>query len=134
MPCFNTVYNSYQKWYIGNDVRSILLNDEDVVAQVGVHIYPLVAPEGTDGDFIIYSRQKYSKYNTKGGVYEDDCLLAVIAVSDNYDNSVALASKIDNALTGQHNIEGTRIDLFLQDSTEEFTENKFIQTLLFQVK
>lgn len=134
MPCFNTVYKSYQKWFIGNDVRSILLADEDVASQVGQHVYPLVAPENTDGDFIIYSRQKYSKTNAKAGVVEDECLLAVIAVSDNYDNSVALAAKIDNALTGQHNIEGIRIDLFLQDSTEEFAENKFIQTLLFQVK
>lgn len=134
MTCFNTIYSSFQKWYIGNVVRDILLAESGVTAQVGANVYPLVAPEGTDGDFIVYSRQKYSKHNTKVGVYEDECILAVIAVSDNYDNSVALAAKIDNALTGQHTIEGTKIEIFLQDSTEEFSENKFIQTLLFLIK
>lgn len=134
MGCFNNILDSYQKWFVGNDVRSILLADSGITQQVKNHVFPLVAPENTVGDFILYSRQKYSKANTKQGVYEDDCLLAVVAISDNYDNSVALASKIDNALTGRHNIGEYEIELLLQDSTEEFGDNKFIQTLLFSVK
>ena len=131
----NRALNSYQKWFIGNDIREILLADPDVFAQVGNHIYPLVAAENTKGDFIVYLRQKYSKSSVKQGVYEDECEVAVIGVSDNYDNAMALAAKIDNALTGSHiNDEGEKIDITLIDSTEVYDDNKYIETLVFKIK
>lgn len=134
MICNNSL-NSYQKWFIGNDIRDILISDYEVFEQVGNHIYPLVAPENTKGDFIVYLRQKYAKESVKAGVYEDECEVAVIGISDNYDNAIALASKIDNALTGTHrNDEGIRIDISLIDSTEVFEDNKYIETLVFKIK
>ena len=48
MGCYNNSLCSYQKWFIGNDIRAILLDDEEIVNQVGTDIYPLIAPE-TDG-------------------------------------------------------------------------------------
>ena len=131
----NTALNSYQKWFIGNDIRDILLADSGVTAQVGANVYPLVAAENTKGDFIVYSRRKYGKDLVKQGVYQDDCEVAVVAISENYDNAIALASKIDNALTGTHTIDsGATIDITLSDSTETFDDNKFIETLLFTIK
>ena len=131
----NRALDSYQKWHIGNDIRDILLADSGVSSQVSSeHIYPLVAPENTKGDFIVYLRQKYAKEMVKQGVYEDDCEVAVIGVSDNYDNAIDLAAKIDNALTGTHtNDEGKRIDITLVDSTEVFEDNKYIETLVFKI-
>ena len=136
MGCYNTGCQSYQKWFIGNDIRNILLADADVQAQVGNHIYPCVAAEGTNGDFIVYQRQKYSKEDTKMGVYSDDCEVAVVAVSDSYDDAIALASKIDNALTGYHSLDNNsvRFKINLKDSSEVFEDNKFIETLLFEIK
>ena len=131
----NTSLDSYRKWYIGNDIRDILLADSGVTEQVGAHIYPIIAAEGTDGDFIVYSRQEYSKSSVKQGVYEDSCIVAVVAVSDNYDRALALADKIDLALTGTHtNNEGMSFDIYLQDSTETFDDFKYIETLLFKIK
>ena len=131
----NNSFNSYQKWFIGNDIRDILLSDSGVSEQVGTNIYPLVAHENTKGDFIVYLRQKYEKESVKAGVYEDVCEVAVIGISDNYDNAMALASKIDNALTGTHtNDEGKVIDIILIDSTEVFEDNKYIETLVFRIK
>lgn len=134
MTCYNTGLGSYQKWYVGNDARAILLADADIVSQVGQNIYPLVAAEKTIGDFIVYSREHYGKKDVKMGVYEDDCRLAMVAVSDSYDNAIALASKIDNALTGQHTIGEYKISFRLEDSTEAFEDNKYIETLLFAIK
>lgn len=135
MTCFNTGLQSYQKWFIGNDIRTILLADEDVVGQVGNHIYPLVAAENTAGDFIVYARQKYAKKTVQMGVYQDECIVAVVGISDNYDNAIALASKIDNALTGEHILpSGAKIRIVLDDSTETFDDNKYIETLLFTIK
>ena len=134
-PCYNNILGSYQKWFVGNDARAIMLRDADIVAQVGTNIYPLVAAEGTTGDFIVYSRSRYGKKDVKMGVYEDDCELSIVAVSDNYDNAIALASKIDNALTGQHVVgEDTKLTFKLEDSTEVYEDNKYIETLLFSIK
>ena len=133
MVC-NTALNSFRKWHIGNNIRDILLSDSGVTAQVGQHIYPIIAAEGTDGDFIVYSRQEYSKSSVKQGVYEDNCVVAVVAISDSYDRAIDLADKIDLALTGTHNInEDVSINIVLQDSTETFEDFKYIETLLYRI-
>ena len=135
MGYWNTGLGSLQKWKIGNEIRTILLSNQDIINQVGNNVYPIIAPEGTDADFILYKRIQYSKLTVKQGVYEDRCELAVIAVCDNYDNSIDLASKIDNALTGKHLLEnGYRLEIVLSDSTETYEDNKFIQTLTFTIK
>ena len=135
MGCYNTGLNSYQKWFIGNDIRAILLNDEEIVKQVGSNIFPLIAPETTEGDFIIYIRNKYNKSAVKMGVYQDECEVAVVGISDNYDSAIALASKIDNALSGPHTLEnGVRLQITLSDSTETFEDDKYIETLVFTIK
>lgn len=135
MGCYNTGLNSYQKWFIGNDIRAILLNNEEIVKQVGSNIFPLIAPETTDGDFIVYIRNKYNKSTVKMGVYQDECEVAVVGISDNYDSAIALASKIDNALSGQHTLEGgVRLQITLSDSTETFEDEKYIETLVFTIK
>lgn len=133
--CYNTGLKSYQKWFVGNDIRNLLLEDEEIVNQVGSNIFPLIAPETTEGDFIIYLRSKYAKNAVKMGVYQDECEVAVNCISDNYDSAIALASKIDNALSGQHTLEtGTRIQITLADSTETFDDDKYIETLVFNIK
>ena len=135
MAYYNTGLGSYQKWFIGNDIRTILLNDGEIYNQVGSDIYPLIAPESTSGDFIVYARNKYSKSTVKMGVYQDECEVAVAGISDNYDDAIALASKIDNALTGCHTLEsGTKLHITLVDSTETFDDDKYIETLVFNIK
>lgn len=131
----NTALNSYQKWRVGNDIRSILLKNEEIVKQVGTNIYPIIASENTIGDFIVYVRNKYSKSAVKMGVYSDECEVAVLGISDNYDSAIALASKIDNALVGLHTLEnGVKIQITLVDSTETYDDDKYIETLVFNIK
>ena len=133
--CGNKGCQSYQKWAIGNDVREMLLANTALTQYVGNNIYPLIAPENTEGEFIIYQRDKYKKEWTKIGVYEDVCHLLVTLIADNYDNAIFLASQIDNTLTGKHTKDtGEKIDINLIDSTESFDDNKYIETLLFEIK
>ena len=71
----------------------------------------------------------------KAGVYQDECEVAVVGISDNYDDAIALASKIDNALSGLHTLDnGVRIQITLADSTETFDDDKYIETLVFTIK
>lgn len=123
-----------RKWQVGNLIRTALLEDEDIRAMVGEHIYPIVAAENTLGDFIVYSRQSYTKELSKMGVYLDIAEIAVVAISDNYDRSVELAELIDDALTGTIKSGECSFDIMLKDATETFDDNKYIQTLLFTVK
>lgn len=133
--CANTGCHSYQKWAIGNDIREILMANETLAGMVGTDIFPLVAPEKTTGDFILYQREKYKKSTTKMGVYEDECQVVVTAIADNYDNAIALAEQIDLSLTGKHSKDtGEKIIINLIDSTESFDDNKYIETLLFEIK
>ena len=78
---------------------------------------------------------KYTKSSVKNGVYNDVCEVAVTAVADNYDNSMLLACAIDNALTGQHILsDGTKLRISFLDGSEAFEDNKYIQTLLFNIE
>lgn len=132
----NTGNKSYQKWEVGNDIREMLLADTSIAEAVGQNIYPIVAPDNTYGDFILYKREKYAKTWTKMGVVEDDCQISITVVSDDYDNATSIASMIDNALTGQHFIKDNtvRMNIDLIDSTEDFEGNKYFEVLLFRIK
>ena len=132
--CFNTILGSYQKWHIGDDVRTILMSDTAITGFVGSRIFPLVIPENEDGDCIVYSRQHYSKKSVKMGVWEDECTLALTVISGNYDNSVDIAEAIDNALTGYHKIDDVKLTFELADSSESFEDFKYIQVLMFTIK
>lgn len=147
MSNLDNCLNSYQKWFIGNEVRTILLSNSGITSGitdesgvtifngVGTNIFPLVAPEDVKGDFIIYGREKYSKSWTKMGVYQDECQLSITVVTDNYDNGILLASLIDNALVGrQVDSKGREFFVDLADSTESFDDDKYIETLLLRIK
>lgn len=125
-----------KKWSIGNDIREMLLSNTAITQYIGTNIFPLIAPEGTEGEFILYSRDKYTKLLTKQGVYEDICHLVITLIADNYDNAIFLASEIDSTLIGRHiNQEtGEKININLVDSTESFQDNKYIETLIFEIK
>lgn len=126
---------AYQKWAVGNDIREILLANTALTAVVGHNIYPIVAPEKTDGDFILYRRDKYSKTLTKMGVVEDVCEVLLTVVSDDYDASFSIAAEIDRTLTGRHTKNtGETITINLIDSTELFEDGKYIQNILFEIK
>lgn len=133
--CSNSCLDSYQKWAVGNDIREILLANGDIVAEVGTNIYPLVAPEKVDGNFIVYAREKYAKEEVKMGVYEDVARVALSVVSNDYDEAIYIAALLDNALSGKHiKSDGTIIRIKLVDSSEAFEDLKYIETLLFEVK
>ena len=126
---------TYLKWWVGIDIREILLSDGQISELTGGDVYPLVAPEGTDGMFIVYRRIKYDREYTKMGLMEDTARIELIAVAEHYEESVALAALIDAALTGTHtNSDGYSLTFELQDSEESFDDNKHMQTLIFEVK
>ena len=123
------------KWFVGNEVREILINNPDIWVAVGNDIYPVVAPEGTEGLFILYQRDKYKKTYSKMGLVEEECHLIITVVADDYDAAITVANLVDQTLTGTHNTnDGCSYEMSLYDSTEGFEDNKYFEQLVFSIK
>ena len=123
------------KFRIGSTIRKLLIENEVVKELVGEKIFPLVAPQETKGDLIVYYRDEYSKDYTKMGVYNDNCKVYIVIVSEDYDRSQEIAEAVNEALEGTffQNTDN-QIQIRLSDSTEDYADNKYIQVLLFEIK
>lgn len=117
---------------ITTEVRTILLDEPEIVSLVNDRIFPVIAPENTEGDFIAYQRDGYKQVYTKMGVADQIPYVNVAAVSSDYDRSQELASLIYDTLSGE--FSNPDIYIQLEDSTEDFIDNKFIQVLQFSIK
>ena len=123
------------KWYVGDAVRDVLVNDENIQRVVGNNIFPIIAPEGTDGPFILYQRDKYKREYSKMGVYQEECHLIISVISDDYDTGIVIADMVDTALSGTvRTEEGCQFEMTLYDSTEGFDDNKYYEQLVFSIK
>lgn len=116
---------------VTNEVRGILLKSKEIVGYVEDKIFPVMAPENTAGDYIIYQRDGYKQEYSKMGVARQTPLVNVIAISEDYGRSQDLASLIYDSLPGAW----TDPDMYirLEDSTEGFIDNKYIQVLQFSI-
>lgn len=123
--------SNISKFKITSLVRTVLLSTPEIVALIDNRVYPIVAPDGTAGDFIVYQRNEYSKDRAKMGVYSEKCRVFVIAVSADYEVSQELAYLIDEHLEGLHT--DYDMDMKLLDSTEDYEDGKYIQALLFEI-
>ena len=120
------------KFKITTKVRAALLDKAEIADMIGNQVFPVVAPKDTNGDFIVYQRDEYSKEYTKMGISEQQCRVYVNAISEDYDRSQELAYQINEGLEGFH--PDLKMDVRLIDSTEDFEDGKYIQVLLFDIK
>lgn len=116
---------------IGKAIYTILQTSIDIDKK----IYPLIADEGTTFPFIIYKRTGLTPESTKDNTNEDVSVEINIA-SSNYSESIDLAIKVRKAL--EHK-KGTYSDIAIEDividdATEDYIEDTFIQTLTFKIE
>lgn len=118
-------------------IRERLLADEKIKELVGTQIYPIIAPEGTTNNYIVYVRDEYSIDRTKTGIAFHNCIVFISCVSSSYDESQKIADAVFQCLDGkykinteQHNINAIE----MVDSTEDYNGDCFIQTLSFSIK
>lgn len=120
------------KFKVTTILRQVLIEDAEISALVGTQIFPIAAPSDTIGDFITYQRDEYSKDRTKNQVARHTCKVFISAISDSYGRSQHLAELIDKTLDGVHKDLG--LSVYMEDSTEDLEDGKYIQTLLFEIK
>jgi hypothetical protein len=114
------------KFKVTTEVRTILQDSLGIKTMVGDKIFPLVAPNGTEGDFIIYQRDGF-----KQAVARQVPTIFVTAVSDNYTRSQELASLIYDALEGD--FVDPVMKIRMEDSTEDYESGKYFQVLQFSI-
>lgn len=112
-------------------IRAILAESPDIKMIVGGKIYPIIAPENTEGDFLVYQRDGYNQEYTQMGVARQSPIVFVSAISDDYAIGQELASLIYDALSGD--FRDPDMTIKLEDSTEDFIDNKYIQVLKFSI-
>lgn len=120
------------KLLVATDIASILKASAKITDIVGDKIFPLMASEGTKGDFILYKREKYEAEWNKMGKSSDRCEMYINVVSDDYVRCLHVAAAVQEALEGSFSQPDMTIRLL--DSTEDYVDKKFIQILLFSIE
>lgn len=125
------------KFLVCTEIRRLLLENTELSELVGNKIYPIIAPEGTTGDYIVYVRDQYSISRTKQGIYEQTCIVFISCISESYDTSQKLAEAVFNCLDGKYKITTENLvinSIEMLDSTEDYADDVYIQTLEFSIK
>ncbi len=104
-------------------------------------IYPIVAPNGTVGNFGVYKRLSLTVDNTKdifNHIEKTD--VAISVVTDKYEEGLTIATNIKMYLEHlkgiyrtQKNEELNIADITLIDVSEEWGNDKYIQNLIFTI-
>ena len=118
---------------LGRVVKSILLQDEELSSQVGSRIFPLVSDKGTSFPFIVYRRDGLTPSTNKDKlIYDTQVRISLIVASSDYRQWLGICSKVLDVLLASQGrtIGGLEItDLELQDTSEEYREDTFLQLL-----
>lgn len=113
------------------EIFSLLSNDPTIQTFVGDKIYPLVAPQDVEGDFIALRRDGYRRQDTKMGVAIQQSVFYVFVISEDYDRSLDIADVVYDVLEGDHPRD---LRIRMDDYTEEYVDQKFIQVLRFYLE
>ena len=122
---------------LGKLIYKLLSNDE-LLSQVVTpkKIFPLVANADTTYPFIVYARTSLRVDYCKEGITENSVEFQVIAVSDNYVESLEVANRIRGVLELLRYKDETIYisECKLSSVSEEYMEDAFIQRLIFTIK
>ena len=104
-------------------------------------IYPIVAPNGTVGNFGVYKRLSLTVDNTKDIYnYIEKTDVAITVVSDKYEEGLTIATNIKMYLEHLKGVYKTQkdeelhiADITLTDANEDWGNDKYIQNMVFSI-
>lgn len=116
---------------VGKEIYSLLNGSSLLTNIVGSKIYPIVVEKETTYPFIVYKRSNIIPSYTKDFHFKDEVIIDVICVSNDYSESVDIASIVrdileDKRFTGIESIK-------LESADEDFMDDAYIQTLSFNL-
>lgn len=116
---------------VGKEIYSLLNGSSLLTDIVGSKIYPIIVEKETTYPFIVYKRSNIIPNYTKDFHFKDEVIIDVICVSNDYSESVDIASMVrdileDKRFTGIESIK-------LESADEDFMDDAYIQTLSFNL-
>ncbi len=116
---------------VGKEIYSLLNGSSMLTDIVGSKIYPIIVEKETTYPFIVYKRSNIIPGYTKDFHFKDEVIIDVICVSNDYSESVDIASMVrdileDKRFTGIESIK-------LESADEDFIDDAYIQTLSFNL-
>jgi len=126
----------FTKFSITTDIRKLLLDNEDLKALVNTNIFPINAPEETDGNCIFYYRDKSIPEYTMNDIIINYKAVVTYAIrSDDYDESIEIVELANKIINGTHlNKDGYKYNCKLIESAEDLIDKKYFQILQFEIK
>lgn len=119
--------NIDRKWKIGSWLRTKLLD-------ITTNVFPVVAPENTKGDVIVYRRSSLERSQSHIGYYLDTVYYDIVIISDSYDRSAEIAEKVDDALSGNFADEaGKRFVSNISGGYEDYQDGKYYNVITFKI-
>ena len=122
---------------IGKYIYKLLSEEEGLSGLVTPKkIFPLIANADTTYPFVVYSRTGLSVQYCKDELVEDTVEMQIIAVSDNYVESLEVANQIRKTLElRRYKDDDIQIrECKLTSVYEEYMEDAFIQRMNFTIK
>ena len=122
---------------IGKYIYKLLSEEEGLSGLVTPKkIFPLIANADTTYPFVVYFRTGLSVQYCKDGLVEDTVEMQIIAVSDNYVESLEVANQIRKTLElRRYKDDDIQIrECKLTSVYEEYMEDAFIQRMNFTIK
>lgn len=120
------------KLLVTTEIAAILKETPEVIGAVGDQIFPILAPKGTTGDFILYKREKYNAEWNKMGKSSDKCEVYINVISGDYNRCQKVAAAVQEALEGS--FSEPDMTICLVDSTEDYVDGKYVEILLFSIE
>lgn len=118
-------------------IRKFLLDNKELMKVVKpTSIFPIVANANTKYPYIVMQRTGIRASYSKTGHTEDNVTLEIIAISNDYSQSIDIAQLIRETIDGKR-YRGDEIeidDIEVESITEEFVDNAYLQRLVFSMK
>lgn len=117
---------------VNKHIYNLLINDTILNELVGDKIYPLVAEESVSYPFVIFNKEKAEAFYTKDLLCYDQVVVNVAIVAKNYFDTVQISERVRAILENYR--DNYFYNIFLDEVTEEFVEDAFVQQLQFSAK
>ena len=118
-------------------IRKFLLDNKELMKVVKpTSIFPIVANANTKYPYIVMQRTGIRARYSKAGITEDNVTLEIIAISNDYSQSIDIAQLIRETIDGKRYMsdEIEIDDIEVESITEEFVDNAYLQRLIFSMK
>lgn len=117
---------------VNKHIYQLLSSDSGLTTMVDNKIYPLVAEESVTYPFVIFTKESVSGNYSKDFLVNDTVTISVVVAASNYFQTVNIAERIRAILENYR--DGYFLSILLDNVTEEFIEDAYIQQLQFSAK